>query len=290
MPYLPSERQYRSFAATNFTPATSGSNEGDEPSFMVDGYFTTFSDPYPLFEDYYEEIDPGAFRECDMSDVIFQVNHEGFVYARNRNGSLNITMDAHGGHCRADLSGSKRGREELFEAISNGLVDRMSFGFTIAEDGFEWTEDDDGIIHTRITKIDKLYDVSAIEGFPANPATEISARSLKASIEEARKKMAEKAESQVEVEGTEIEGTLEVRESPAFDEGSLQRLAEMVVELMESRKAKTEDEKKPKDEKPEDEEEESEDEEKKPWEKDDEGKKKRALRQRRMRALSLIEI
>ena len=129
-----------------------------------------------------------------MSDVVLQMNHDGFVYARNRNGSLVITSDEHGGHCVADLSGTKQGREDLYEAISNGLIDTMSFGFTIADDGWEWTEDEDGVIHTRITKISKLYDVSPIAGFAANPNTEVSARSLYDAAIEARSKMAQAAD------------------------------------------------------------------------------------------------
>ena len=191
MPYRPSERQYRDFAVESFQPEVRESSDGQEQSYSVRGYFCTFREQYELFPGYYEEIDPHAFDQCDISDVIMQVNHDGHVYARNRNGSLQITTDDHGGHCVADLSGSKRGREELYEAIDNGLIDRMSFGFTIADDGFEWEEDEDGTIHTRITKISKLFDVSAIAGFPANPGTEISARSLHDSIIEARNKIVE---------------------------------------------------------------------------------------------------
>lgn len=185
MPYRPSDRQYRNFNAGSFAPEVREASDNQEQSYIVRGYFCTFAEPYELFPGYFEEIDYNAFDECDMSDVLLQVNHDGFVYARNRNGSLRISTDDHGGHCVADLSGSKQGREDLYEAISNGLIDTMSFGFTIADDGFEWEQDDDGIIHTRITKISKLYDVSPIAGFAANPGTEISARSLRDGIVEA---------------------------------------------------------------------------------------------------------
>lgn len=191
MPYAPTTRQYRDFAVTNFTGGAREAQDGEEQNFSVRGYFCTFRDEYPLFSDFYESIDPHAFDECDMSDVIMQMNHDGFVYARTRNNTLEITFDDHGGHCVADLSGSKQGREDLYEAISNGLIDRMSFGFTIAEDGFEWEEDDEGNIHSRITKISKLFDVSAIAGFPANPGTEISARAYLDGAIEAKQKQQE---------------------------------------------------------------------------------------------------
>lgn len=191
MPYRPTERQYRNFAASNFHAVAREAIDGGAETYRVDGYFTTFNEPYELFPDYYEEIDSHALDECDMSDVLMQVNHAGHVYARNRNGSLSITTDGHGGFCTADLSGTKRGREELYESIANGLVDRMSFGFTIADDGFEYTVDGEGVYHTRITKIAKLFDVSAIEGFPANEGTEISARSLHDGVIDAVRKQQE---------------------------------------------------------------------------------------------------
>lgn len=175
MPFDPKTRQYRNFSVSNFQ--ASEPEEKEEQSYRVRGYFTTFNEPYELWPGYFEEIDPHAFDTCDMSDVIMQVNHDGHVFARTRNGSLLLAFDEHGGIGEADLSGSKRGREELYESIKNGLVDRMSFGFNIADDGFEYTVDSDGVYHTRITKISKLYDISAIEGFPANDGTEISARS-----------------------------------------------------------------------------------------------------------------
>ena len=185
MPFQPESRQYRNFSVSNFNAVSRDGQEEQDESYNVHGYFCTFNDPYELFPGYYEEIDTNAFDECDMSDVIMQVNHDGHVYARTRNNTLKLSFDSHGGIGDADLGMSKLGRENLYESISNGLVDRMSFGFTIADGGFEYTVDGDGVYHTRITKISKLYDISAIEGFPANDGTEISARSLQKGINDA---------------------------------------------------------------------------------------------------------
>lgn len=204
MPFLPETRQYRNFSVSNFQSQEDMVGTGNEKSYRVQGYFCTFNEPYELYPDYFEEIDARAFDGCDMSDVIMQVNHDGHVYARNRNNSLNISIDAHGGICDADLSGSKQGREGLYESIANGLVDRMSFGFTIADDGFEYTVDGEGVYHTRITKINKLFDVSAIEGFPANDGTEISVRSLRDSLIEATQKKQELEEREAEKAEAEL--------------------------------------------------------------------------------------
>ena len=189
MPYKP-ERQYRSFAASNFQPEEPV--EGEEKSYRVRGHFTTFSTEYELFPGFYESIDEHALDEADMSDVIFQLNHEGLTLARQRNNTLRVGIDPDGGWCEADLSGSQQGRD-LHEAIPNGHIDAMSFGFTIADDGFEWEEDEEGAIHSRITRISKIFDVSAVS-CPANPSTDISARSYLDAAIEAKRKQEEAAE------------------------------------------------------------------------------------------------
>lgn len=151
---------------------------GDE--MVVEGYASTFNEPYELYRDgeyvVYEQIDARAFDDTDMSDVIMQYNHEGRVFARNSNGTLTLTPDEKGLRIRADLGGTEIGRQ-LYEEIKGGYTDKMSFGFRVGEDKREITETADNITVMRtITKIEKLYDVSAVS-IPANDATSISARS-----------------------------------------------------------------------------------------------------------------
>ena len=203
MPYRPQEREYRTFAASNFRALEN--NEDDKPSYRVRGYFTTFNDEYLLYarSKYwpaeFEQIDPHAFDDCDMSDVIFQFDHQGMVLSRQRNNTLTLGIDDHGAWCEAFLGGCEQGRN-LFEAIQNGLVDEMSFAFAIysGEDGEGYTtfKDEEGDYHTTITRISKCFDVSAVS-IPANPGTEIDEmrkRSyLAATIEADRKKAEEDA-------------------------------------------------------------------------------------------------
>ena len=154
----------------------------DEESYSVEGYACTFNEPYELLNwgDYIvrEQIDPHAFDECDMDDVIMQYDHVGRVFARNSNGTLKLETDDHGLHVDADLGGTETGRQ-LYEEIKGGYTNKMSFGFVISEDKREITFDHDtnatNVLRT-ITKIRKLYDVSAVS-LPANDGTEISARS-----------------------------------------------------------------------------------------------------------------
>lgn len=155
--------------------------DSEQESFLVRGYATTFNEPYLLwstdYEDIYEQVDANAFNETDMSDVIMQYDHEGRVYARISNNTLRLSADEHGLLIEADLGGTEEGRK-LFEEIKGGYTNKMSFGFTVEADDVTTShgEGKDQILRT-ITKIGKLYDVSAVS-LPANDGTEISARAF----------------------------------------------------------------------------------------------------------------
>lgn len=191
-------RQYRNISPANIEFRVE--NETNEE--IVDGYATVFDDPYELFRlDNYrvlEKVDAHAFDECDMSDVIMQYNHEGRVFARTGNGTLNLSVDDKGLRIRANLGGTELGRE-IFDEIRGGYTNKMSFGFRVEED--ERTENENhetGIVTiTRtIKKISRLYDVSAVS-IPANDATSISARAYGEGViaevaEEIRKRTEEK--------------------------------------------------------------------------------------------------
>lgn len=187
-------RQYRNFASFE---------QGEEKT--VEGYATTFNQPYVLWsEDRYtvrEQVDPKAFETCDMSDVIMQYNHEGRVFARNSNGTLQLTPDEFGLHIRADLSGTEIGRQ-LYEEISGGYTTKMSFGFRVAKDEVTETEDADGKVDVMrtILAFEKLFDVSAVS-LPANDATSISARSYgEGAIAEVKKEIQAREERERQIE------------------------------------------------------------------------------------------
>ena len=167
-------RQYRAVLEVRALP-------GEGEARIVEGYATTFNQPYELWRDgpdyiFQEQVDRGAFDKTDMSDVIMQYDHEGRVFARTSNGTLELRTDDHGLHIRADLSGTEIGRQ-LYEEIKGGYTDKMSFGFTVDADERLITEEAGVVTILRTIKsIGKLYDVSAVS-LPANNATEISARS-----------------------------------------------------------------------------------------------------------------
>lgn len=192
------DREYRSLVSFQA--------QENEP-YTVRGYASTF-EPYVLLRydgiDYKERIEPTAFDAADMSDVIFQYNHEGRVFARQSNGTLNLGVDEHGLAIQADLS-TTAGSRDLYEDIRTGLINKMSFAFSVDSDHY------DSETHTRIIdRIAKVYDVSAVS-IPANPGTDISARSYFDGVIEAEK--AERLEREArEAKKAEIRKLLEKEE------------------------------------------------------------------------------
>lgn len=166
------EREYRNVAAPL---SVSKEFKVFDSECYVEGYATTFDQPYLLYEwdgvKYYEKIDRHALDGADIDDVIMQYDHEGRVFARQSNNTLKLIPDNNGLKIAADLSKTDLARG-LYQDIDAGMITKMSWGFTVAEDSY------DRDTHTRtILKIKKVYDVSAVS-IPANQDTEISARNF----------------------------------------------------------------------------------------------------------------
>lgn len=177
--------------------------DGDPESYVVEGYASTFNQPYLLYSEpgyrVDEQIDARAFDDADMSDVILQYNHEGRVFARTSNGTLSIFPDEHGLKIRALLGGTEIGRQ-LYQEIRGGYTTKMSFGFKVEADERAVKEDKethDVEIMRTITKVAKLYDVSAVS-LPANPATTIAARTYGEGVIAEAKAERQRAEEETE--------------------------------------------------------------------------------------------
>jgi HK97 family phage prohead protease len=138
-----------------------------EEGMTFSGYAAVFnSDSLPL--PFTERIAPGAFRGSlrNRNDIKLLWNHDsGQPLASTRAGNLRLTEDERGLYVEATLADTTVGRDAR-ELISKGIVDSMSFGFTVARNGEEWS--DDGQVRT-LTKI-SLHEVSIVS-FPAYPGT-----------------------------------------------------------------------------------------------------------------------
>ena len=180
--------------------------ENSESSLMeFEGYAIVWDQPTALFEDYdgtvyYEQIDRNALDGAIMEDVPFKYNHgdKCFVPCRTRistgEGSLNLTIDDFGLKVRGILADTTQSRD-LYRLMQLGLINKMSFAFTVEEDSYNRET------HTStILKIAKLWDVSAVDD-PAYPQTSIS--SLR-SAEEAEMDIKAKTQKQEELDSTSV--------------------------------------------------------------------------------------
>ncbi len=194
MPMKTNQREYRNLIQLNLSQEP---NKRIDSDYYVEGYATTW-DPYVLGEvdgiKYLEKIDRNAFDGADMSDIIMQLNHEGRVFARNSNSTLIVEPNDHGFFIAADLSRSTAAKE-LHNEIQEGLITKMSWAFTVADEEYDKEN------RTRIIKrVKKVYDVSAVS-IPANDGTEISARSyLDGVIEVEKQEMLERQKNKTKLE------------------------------------------------------------------------------------------
>lgn len=151
-----------------------------------------------------EIIDRNALKETDLRDVRFLVNHntDMIPLARSRRNNENSTMQMvvgeEGMDIRANLdTENNTDARALYSATKRGDISGMSFMMTVPEDGEEWDFSDEKNAVRRITKIQRIYEVSACT-FPAyENGTSLEARGDEEALENA-KSVLEKAKAEAE--------------------------------------------------------------------------------------------
>ncbi len=154
--------------------------DNDEGKMLIEGYAVVYEQPATHVCGGYkftEVIKKGALDFTDMSDVPLRYNHNDTycIMARTRNNSLRLIKDDIGLKILAELIDTQSNRD-IYKAIKNELIDKMSFAFTVAEKGDSWEYGKNETVRT-ITNIDKLYDVSVVDT-PFYDSTTIYTRSI----------------------------------------------------------------------------------------------------------------
>ena len=164
------------------TPVEEREEPGVISTMTVEGYAVLFESPQTYQwgdETYTETISRGALDNADMKRVVMRYNHNDnvFAMARVKNGSLMLTIDDFGLKIHAELIDTQSNRD-LYRMIKDGLIDEMSFAFTVARSGDTWEYSDDWkTVRRTINAIETVYDVSAVDtGFYEN--TSIYARAF----------------------------------------------------------------------------------------------------------------
>lgn len=162
----------------------SANEEGRE----VEGYAVVFNESTDLGW-FTEEIDRNAFNNTNMSNVYLLFNHdENNVLAGTSNNSLKLDINEKGLFQTSQIIDTSLG-EDVLKLVKNGLINKMSFAFTIREGGEDWYEVD-GKEHRVIKDIDTLYDVSLVT-YPAYSQTSAYARSQTDELAEEHKRRRE---------------------------------------------------------------------------------------------------
>lgn len=146
--------------------------ENEESKMIIEGYPVIFNSP--ATHGYTEIIMPTAFDNTDMSDVVLRYNHnDSFIcLARTRNKSLELIVDEKGLKMKAELNSNITEHKSIYEGIKSGLLDKMSFAFTVRGEEWDWDTDT-----RKVTDIDKLYDVAVVDQ-PFYNGTSVYARSI----------------------------------------------------------------------------------------------------------------
>lgn len=174
------EKETRLANISDFNVELRKDDGADSDKMVIEGYAAVF-DSETLIGDrawgFYESIDKRAFEGADMKDVPLKYNHSDAVpiLARTRNKSLTLSVDDKGLFIRAELLNTQDGRD-MYERIKAGLVDKMSFAFTVKEDDVRYNKENDEPPHRKILRFDRIFDVSVVDT-PAYDDTSIYARS-----------------------------------------------------------------------------------------------------------------
>lgn len=152
--------------------------EETEGKMILEGYAIVFEEETLIGDEergFKEIISRTALTDTLMKDVPLKYNHmDSFlILARTKNKSLVLSIDNIGLKVHAELLDT-HSNEDVYKMVRAGLLDKMSFAFTVAKQSW----DRSGKIPVRrIESIERLYDVSVVD-LPAYEGTSIYSRSL----------------------------------------------------------------------------------------------------------------
>jgi HK97 family phage prohead protease len=164
-PTRSAERHTSRSAVVEWRESGAGSNYR-----TLTGYASVFDTPSDDLGGFVEVIAPGAFRQAleDGADVRLLYNHDpDSVMARTTNGTLELSEDERGLKIWARVDMEDPDVARVVGKVRAGLVDQMSFAFSVDEGGDEWNVID-GYPMRTVREVSGLYDVSAVT-YPAYP-------------------------------------------------------------------------------------------------------------------------
>jgi hypothetical protein len=146
----------------------------DDGHMFIEGYPIVYEKPADLWG-FREIIKRGAAAKAlKKSDELVLWNHEtDQPMAAKKNGTLEAREDDQGVFIKADVSKTFWGRNG-YEAIQNGVVDKMSFAFRVSRSGEKWSFENNMDVR-EIVEFDEFFDYSPVT-YPAYKDTSVIAR------------------------------------------------------------------------------------------------------------------
>lgn len=146
----------------------------------ISGYGSVFNSRSEPMWGFREIIKPGAFDSVLTDDVRALFNHDpNFILGRSASGTLQLSLDDRGLKYDIDAPDTQTIRDLVLAPMIRGDISQSSFAFSVARDGDDWYEDDEGIIIREINQFSRLYDVSPVT-YPAYQDADSGVRSMKA--------------------------------------------------------------------------------------------------------------
>ena len=166
----------------------------------VEGIASRVEEWYDL--GYFEErVSKGAFDSVLKDDVRALFNHDpNLVLARTKSKTLELTTDKEGNLVYRYKTPDRSYAKDLEDSIKSGDVDQSSFAFRVAEEKWEWRDENEKIDKDRrtILKFEKLYDVSPVT-YPASPSTSVAKRSISNHEEEKKKAIQKRNQNKLKI-------------------------------------------------------------------------------------------
>lgn len=218
-----------------------GNISNGEENRNIEGYAALYSSRSVNLGGFTEEITPGAFDgviEKSVTLALIDHNQSRGILAKNSKGkgSLTLEADEKGLHFRFSAPETELGNE-LIEYLKRGDITQCSFAFSVADEHWEKTGEDEYVRH--IDKIDRLYDVSAVFN-PAYPETSIAMRSLEAfkasEIEQRAEEETKTEEAEEKEETNEGENQENTGNSSGASDNDTENAQEQVEKPTEERK------------------------------------------------------
>ncbi|GAA3020399.1 phage major capsid protein [Tetragenococcus solitarius] len=173
--------------------ADSKEEETEEAGKTISGYALKFGEPSKDLGGFVEKIDKEALKDVDFSNCFLLYDHDySKPLASVKSDTLKLEVDDTGLHFEATLNDTTYAKD-VYENVSKGVVDSMSFGFELGIDSFD-EDKETGEVTRSIKSVKNMPEISVVT-MPAYDSSnvQVNKRSYEKFIEQRSNKKMNKA-------------------------------------------------------------------------------------------------